>query len=869
VPEANAKLAADFSLTDQLSDKDLRNRQTLVTTLFGSATDPSSVPQYLREVFWLVPMAIALRLQEDREYLAALDWFQSVYAFNLPSANRKIYRGLTLEESITSAFVRVPEWLTKELNPHVIVRTSTAGTTLVGRKDVYTRFTVMSIVRCFLAYADLEFSKNVAESIARARTLYETAIDLLGLPDVRPETGPTIPFPANPVWDSLQLHALSNLAKIHNGMNIAGVLAVVPLASGSPTVFLPSQYRYAVLVERAKNLVGIAQQVESAFLAALERRDAETYSVFQASHDIQVAAASITLSDFKVADADIVATEAELQKDKADIEFDHYDQLIRNGLNIWEIGTLVTMGEALALRVANVFSLGNVASFNIPGALAEAASTTSQLLETQATFERRNEGWLLQKQLSDKDRQIGEQQIRHAQNQQQVALQERQLAGLQLEHAAAVLDFLANKFTNAELFDWMSGVLGRVYAYFLQQATAIAQLAQAQLAFERQEPAPGFIRSDYWQDTSNSADSGSGNAADRQGLTGSARLLQDIFRLDQYAFETDRRKLHLTQTLSLSQIAALELQRFRDTGVLVFATPLDMFDREFPGHYLRLIKRVRLSLIALVSPVRGVRATLSASGLSRVIVAGDEFSLVTLSRSPEAIAFTSPLNASGLFDLEPDNGLLLPFEGMGLDAVWQLELPKPANPFDYRTIADVLLTIEYTALNSFEYRQQVLRGQDIGFSGDRAFSVREEFPDAWYDLNNPETVSDAASQMRATLPTRREDFPPHVEELTVQALSLFCLRKDGFTQELLITSLKYTIPGGETIATADVRTIGGIVGTRRGSGAAWQVLVGKTPVGEWSIQLENTELVRAWFKDGSIQDIVLVMTLTGVSPAWL
>ena len=607
----------------------------------------------------------------------------------------------------------------------------------------------------------------------------------------------------------------------------------------------------------------------SAFLGASERRDAETYSVFQANHDIQVAAASVTLSDLKVADADIVATEAELQKDKADIEFDHYDQLIRNGLNIWEIGTLVTMGEALALRVANVFSLGNVASLNIPGALAEAASTTSQLLQTQASFERREEDWQLRKQLSDKDRQIGEQQILHAQNQQQVALQERRLAGLQLDHAAAVLDFLANKFTNAELFDWMSGVLGRVYAYFLQQATAIAQLAQAQLAFERQEPAPGFISSDYWQDTSNSADSGSGNAADRQGLTGSARLLQDIFRLDQYAFETDRRKLHLTQTLSLSQIAALELQRFRDTGVLVFATPLDMFDREFPGHYLRLIKRVRLLLIALVPPVRGVRATLSASGLSRVIVAGDEFSLVTLSRSPEAIAFTSPLNATGLFDLEPDSGLLLPFEGMGLDAVWQLELPKPANPFDYRTIADVLLTIEYTALNSFEYRQQVLRGQDISFSGDRAFSVREEFPDAWYDLNNPETVSDAASQMRATLPTRREDFPPHVEELTVQALSLFCLRKDGFTQELRITSLKYTILGGETVTTADVRTTGGIVGTRRGSGAAWQVLVGKAPVGEWSIQLENTELVRAWFKDGSIQDLVLMMTLTGVAPAWL
>ena len=113
-------------------------------------------------------------------------------------------------------------------------------------------------------------------------------------------------------------------------------------------------------------------------------------------------------------------------------------------------------------------------------------------MQTQAGFERRQDEWQLQKQLSSKDVQIGQEQILHAQNQTQVALQERQLSGLQFDHAVAVLDYLANKFTNAELFDWMSGVLGRVYAYFLQQATAMALLAQAELAFERQEPAPGF-----------------------------------------------------------------------------------------------------------------------------------------------------------------------------------------------------------------------------------------------------------------------------------------------------------------------------------------------------------------------------------------
>jgi hypothetical protein len=40
-----------------------------------------------------------------------------------------------------------------------------------------------------------------------------------------------------------------------------------------------------------------------------------------------------------------------------------------------------------------------------------------------------------------------------------------------------------------------------------------------------------------------------------------------------------------------------------------------------------------------------------------------------------------------------------------VDATWELQMPKAANPFDYRTIADVLITLEYTALQSFTYRQ--------------------------------------------------------------------------------------------------------------------------------------------------------------------
>jgi Tc toxin complex TcA C-terminal TcB-binding domain len=162
----------------------------------------------------------------------------------------------------------------------------------------------------------------------------------------------------------------------------------------------------------------------------------------------------------------------------------------------------------------------------------------------------------------------------------------------------------------------MIGVLSNVYRYFLQQATATARLAQDQLVFERQQMTPAIIQSDYWEPLDPDIQQPGHDARDRRGLTGSARLLQDVDRLDQYAFESDKRKLNLSQTFSLAQRAPFEFQLFRETGVLQFATPMQWFDEGFPGHYLRLIKRVRVSLAALIPP-RRVCVPLSRRPVSR------------------------------------------------------------------------------------------------------------------------------------------------------------------------------------------------------------------------------------------------------------
>jgi hypothetical protein len=824
-----------FAITEEL---DLMQRKALVTELFASVTRPHTEANYLREVFWLVPMVLALQLQRAGHYLVALDWFQTVYAFNLSLGNRKIYRGLELEGSITSEYVRVPEWLVEELNPHIFAR---------KRKNAYTRFTVLSVARCFLDYADAEFSQSTAESVGRARTLYETAEDLLNLADVKPETGTAIPFLPNPIWQSLRLHAQANLGKIHNGLNIAGVPTATPLTSEATTM-LPSQYRYAALVERAKQLVGIAQQVESAFLAAMERRDAEAYNLMQAGHDLRVAEATVSLQDLKIRDADLTVQMAQLQQDKAQIQLDYFDQQLRNGLNFWEKIGLVGQWLSGAKSPTSFLDFG----------------------QTFSSFERRQQDWRLQKSLSAKDIQISGQQMLLALNQRQMALMERELAGLQLDHATAVVDFLVNKFTNAELYEWMSGVLGRVYSYFLQQATAMAQLAQSQLAFERQEPALSVVQSDYWQVIAEGALEGAPDGAgpDRRGLTGSARLLQDIYQLDQHAFETRQRKLQLTQTLSLAQLAPAELQSFRETGSLIFVTPMELFDRDFPGHYLRLIRRVRVSVIALAPPTRGLRATLSASGISRVVNGGAAFETVQVRRFGEAVAFTSPVNATGLFELEPEGEMLLPFEGMGVDTFWDLQLPKAANPFDYRAIADVLVTIEYTALSSPAYRQQVIKQLDQTASGERLFSVRYQFADVWYELNNADAIKDPQRRMVANFSTRREDFPPHVEDLRIQHLTLHVARRDGFVEEVNVEELRFT-PAGETASIGGAAvTVEGSISTRRSNGVTWLGMQGKSPVGRWELRLPNTDAVRAWFKEGWIEDLALVVTFAGTTPAW-
>jgi len=1116
-----------FDITPQISAADLQTRKALIEDTYQlNGNAPPSVLVYLHEAYRDVPLHLALQLQRSGYYQEALDWFRLVYDYTQKVEKRKIDYSLVAEEKLEFNFDRAEDWLDDATNPHAIA---------VTRSNTYTRFTLLSIIRCLLDYADAEFTYDTAESLARARILYNQALELLDSPelnrflglcdefikklnidvvegrptnwsnsvqatlaqmrqpaarlqtivatlnetasnsdlttgqkiqqmqaivneaastrppvkvlanviedrathleefenrllphlpasrsltgvvqrqgrqflanvseiagiseaeledgtvelpwlratvadDANPDNGngrspfgrlsalnPLNPqrtatlkqisaampqqslagaslnrfslsgalsfnfcVPSNPVLKALRLRATLNLYKLQNCLNIAGMrrevepyAAPIDIESGLPLIgasgnlslpglprIQPTPYRYAFLIDRAKELVNLAQQMEAAFLSALVNVEQEAFARLQARQGITLAQAKEKLQQLRIGEARTQVGLANLQRSSAQLRANTYSQWIAAGQNQFERNMLQAYDDAgqAQERAARARAAGQVASAGlsaIPESISEAtwvpgvvmrnllsiavassaiaegaynvqaiqAETTAQTNSALASFERRNQEWGLQQGLAAIDVSIGNQQIQIAQAQLRVVGQEHAISQIEVEHATDVLLFLQTKFLNEELYRWMSDVLESVYRYFLQQATAVAKLAENQLAFERQEASATYIQADYW-DTSGRGNSFSnpGEAiVDRRGLTGSARLLQDLYQLDQYAFETNKRKLQLSKTFDLAQLFPFEFQQFRETGVLVFPTSMEWFDRDFPGHYLRLIAQVRVSVVALVPPTEGIKATLTSSGISRVVIGGDRFQTVPIRRQPEQVALTSPMNATGVFELDLQSELLRPFEGSGVDTQWEFRLPKATNRFDFNSIATVLITIDYTALNSYTYQQQVLQTLDRKVNSDRLFSFRNTFADAWYDLNNPDQTT---TPMVVQFETRREDFPPNIENLRIQHVVLYFVRTDRADVEIPVTRLLFTDERGTGTVGGRATTIDGTtISTRRGNGISWTPTIGMSPFGTWELALETEladgQLPRALFETEAIENILLVITYTGQVP---
>jgi len=465
-----------------------------------------------------------------------------------------------------------------------------------------------------------------------------------------------------------------------------------------------------------------------------------------------------------------------------------------------DTGVAATVCNALAAGLAPVpdakvnlhfWGLGGTADLKIGTALAHGAKIAGDVLgiiaawereqagmaSRTASYERRADEWVLQHNLAAHElMQIGR-QILGSLIAEQVAHHEYLNIKKQIENSEEVDRFLHEKFTNAELYTWMQGENSRLFYEYYRFTFDTSRKAEQTMKRELMRPevdATDYIKFNYW-------DGG------RKGLLSGEALYLDIKRMEMAYHENNKREFELTKHVSLRQLDPLALLALKATGTCEVTVPEWLFDLDGPGHYMRRIKNVSLSIPSVAGPYTSVSCTLSllkSSLRKSPLLKDDEYlrqdseddRFVDYFGTVQSIVTSSGNNDSGMFETNLREERLLPFEGAGTESTWKLGLPKDYPAFDYATISDVILHIRYTARQGVDGTKVKTAldnlFQQVNQSGlALLFSLRHDFPTEWSAFVNDKPASPAP--FTATI---RKDFFPYFTQgktITITGLDLY------------------------------------------------------------------------------------------------
>jgi Tc toxin complex TcA C-terminal TcB-binding domain len=357
-----------------------------------------------------------------------------------------------------------------------------------------------------------------------------------------------------------------------------------------------------------------------------------------------------------------------------------------------------------------------------------------------AGYQRRVDEWTLQANLAARELAQTGRQIIASLIAEQIAYHDYQTLKTQVQQALAVQTFLQNKFTNAALYGWMQNELSALYYQYYRFACDTARQAEQTMKTELMRPEldqTQFIQFNYW-------DSG------HQGLLSGEALQLDIKRMELAYHASNKRELELTRHVSLRQLDPLALLSLRIAGSCTVTVPEWLYDRDYPGHYLRRIKNVSLSVPSVVGPYTPVNCTLtlqSSSIRTSPLLSNGVYARSTTQAddrftdyygSTDEIVTSTGTADSGMFETNLRDERFLPFEGVGAISTWNLSLPAQLPAFDHTTISDVILHIRYTSreagdpLGSQATKELLTMLGTIGQSGQMLlFCLRYDFPTEW------------------------------------------------------------------------------------------------------------------------------------------
>jgi hypothetical protein len=546
-------------------------------------------------------------------------------------------------------------------------------------------------------------------------------------------------------------------------------------------------YRFVFLVQKALELAGEVRGLGAELLAAYEKGDAEALAALRATHERQLLRLALEVRQSQWRDADWQVQALRKTKEGAQARKRYYEGLIRDGLNAGETGYEAATGVSMASRTAgniseavaqgmaltpdfwfgiagimgtplefqqlpvgNKLGAGFATAARILNALAEIASSAGSLSLTQGGWDRREDEWRFQVEVIGIEIEQIERQILGAERRRDAALRELNDHQRQIEHAGEVQDFLRDKFTNQELYLFLQQETAALHRQTYELALHTAAQAQRAFNYERGHTALTFLPEDGWDGL-------------HEGLLAGERLQHAVRRMEKAYLDANCREYELTKHVSLRLNFPLAFLHLQTTGYCEIEIPEWMLDLDYPGHYLRRIKNVTLTIPCVVGPYTGVHCRLTLlSSTTRVdprlegppaccregecgcddrggyrARPGDP-RLVKAYAATEAIATSSGQNDSGLFELSFRDERYLPFELAGAVSRWRIELPLENNPFDFDSLSDVVLHLGYTAREGGDVLRRAANAvaqEHLPGAGLRLFDVRHDFPEVWHRLH--------------------------------------------------------------------------------------------------------------------------------------
>lgn len=483
-------------------------------------------------------------------------------------------------------------------------------------------------------------------------------------------------------------------------------------------------YRFQVMLGHAFSAVDSLAQFGTTLLTLIERKEQAHYLEVQQQNAWQLA--ELVLAQQTQALAVDEKNNDALRRSRAIVQgrLDFLTLQLREGISSGEIsagqyylesaawerkGAIAGMAAGAAMLMPNIFgtSFGGMrfeGVFHAYQAFAQgeanAARANGSDLERTEQFGRRAQEWAHAEQQARLElAQIDALLLVQAEQEKATHLQLRS-AHTALNQAKSAYQLLGMRFTGAQLYQWLTAQLSTFYYALYDSVHSLCLAAQACWQYETAD-SQQFFQGGAWHHTSRGLLIAEGlklnlvkmNAAYLQHTPRELEISKTVslrHRLIECLVTTEGKSSQTTQTWAEHKVGLIS------SGTIGFSLTQALLNEDYPGHTLRRIKHVSVSLPATLGPYEDIKATLTQT---RNEIQMPDGTLKIDLRAHQQIALSRGLDDDGLFTLNFDNDpRYLPFEYTGAVSTWSLNFTNALRQKNLlESITDIIIHVRYTA----------------------------------------------------------------------------------------------------------------------------------------------------------------------------